>query len=156
MCLRIAVPPPSATHPRPSCWNSEAKRPLKKWRNVSLRLRGGPWRFWGWLRGLFWGRWLELTAVNRQGTVRRLDFWEQILEEKQRSLCGHTSALDYSHSSSETQSSPHVLLDIGNNDTDDPPTVQEEVPPLISSLVFFFVNHSWARVYFFVVRTDCL
>ena len=59
-----------------------------------------------------------------------------ILEEKQRSLSGQTSALDFCKSPSGALSSPPVLLDVGN-DTDNLPAVQEEVPPVRSSLVFF-------------------
>jgi len=61
---------------------------------------------------------------------------EVVLEEKQRSLSGQNSALDFSKSSSGTLLSPPVLLDIGKDDTDGPPTVQEEVPPFKSSLDF--------------------
>jgi hypothetical protein len=48
---------------------------------------------------------------------------------KKRSLSRQTSVLDFFKSSSETRVSPPVLLDIGDDDPDDRPTVPKEVPP---------------------------
>jgi hypothetical protein len=45
------------------------------------------------------------------------------------SLSRQTSVLDFFKSSSGTHESPLVLLDIGDDDPDDPPTVKEEVSP---------------------------
>ena len=54
--------------------------------------------------------------------------YEKIMKEKKTSLPRQTSALDFFKSSSWTYASPPVLLDIGDDDPDDQPAVQEEVP----------------------------
>ena len=54
--------------------------------------------------------------------------YAEILNEKWRSLSCQTSVLDFFRSFSETRASPPVLFDIGGDDPDDPPAVQEEVP----------------------------
>jgi len=70
-----------------------------------------------------------------------------IFQKKQRSLSGQTSALDFCKSSSGALSSPPVVLDVGNDDIDNPPVVQEEVPPFKSSLVFFFKSLKYIIIF---------
>jgi hypothetical protein len=55
---------------------------------------------------------------------------EEILKAKERSLCRQNSVLDLLKSSLVTRASPPVLLDIADDDKQDPhsPTVQDEVP----------------------------
>ena len=59
--------------------------------------------------------------------MRRLDGWEQILEEKERSLSGQTSLLHFFRSY-QGHGRGH-LLGIGYDDADHPPTAQELVQP---------------------------
>jgi hypothetical protein len=66
---------------------------------------------------------------NGARNYRMLACYEEILKEEQkRSLSRQTLVLDFFMSSSGTCAIPPVLLDIGDDDPDDPPTVQEEVP----------------------------
>jgi hypothetical protein len=53
------------------------------------------------------------AATTRQGTVRILAYYEEILTEK-RYLPRQTSAFDLFESSSETRASPSVLLHTGD------------------------------------------
>ena len=48
---------------------------------------------------------------------------------QKRILCHQNSVSDFFKISPGTRASPPVLLDTGDGDTDDLPTVQEEVPP---------------------------
>jgi hypothetical protein len=54
---------------------------------------------------------------------------EQVLKAKKRRLSCDNSVPYFFKSSSGTRASPHVMLDIGDDDPDNMPTVQEEVPP---------------------------
>jgi hypothetical protein len=65
------------------------------------------------------------TATTRQGIIRVLACYEEILEEEV-SLSRQTSVSDFSKSSSGTCALPPELLDIGNNCPDDLTTVHEE------------------------------
>jgi hypothetical protein len=70
------------------------------------------------------------AAAARQGTMTMLVCYEKVLkEEKKRSLSRQTSVLDFFKSSSGIRSSTPVLLDSGDDDPNDRPTVQEEVTP---------------------------
>jgi hypothetical protein len=61
--------------------------------------------------------------------MRLLAGYEKVLkEEKKRHLSRQTSVLHFCKSPSGTHASPLVLLEIGD-DSDDPPTAQEEVTP---------------------------
>jgi hypothetical protein len=53
---------------------------------------------------------------------------EEILKEKKMSVCCQTSLLCFFNTFPGTCASPPVLLDIGDDDPDDPPAVQDEVP----------------------------
>ena len=67
--------------------------------------------------------------------MRMLAFCEEILKEK-RSWSSETSVLHF-FKSSESRLSPPVLFDTGGDETDDPPTDQEEVPfsEIVSQIV---------------------
>jgi hypothetical protein len=71
----------------------------------------------------------QRAAANRQGIMRVLACYEEILKEKKRFLSHQSSWLDFFKSSSGTHASPPVLLDIGGDQPDDPLAVQEQVPP---------------------------
>jgi hypothetical protein len=62
--------------------------------------------------------------------MRVLSFSEKILKEKKGSLSCQTSVHDFFKSPSGTCALPPVLVNRADDDQDDPPTVQEEVPPL--------------------------
>jgi hypothetical protein len=70
----------------------------------------------------------QREATTRRGIVRMLACYEEILKEKKWSFSRETSVLDFFKSSSRTLTSLPVLLDIGD-DSDDPPTVEEEMLP---------------------------
>ena len=53
---------------------------------------------------------IQRVVTTRQGTVRILAYYEEILTEKKRSLSRQTSAFHLFKSSSETRVSPSVLL----------------------------------------------
>jgi hypothetical protein len=67
----------------------------------------------------------QRAASTRQGNIRMLACYEEMLKEKV-SLSRQTSMPDFFKSSSRTCASPPVLLDTGDDDRDDPTTVQEE------------------------------
>jgi hypothetical protein len=70
----------------------------------------------------------QRAAATRQEIMRILACYEEILKEK-RGLClTGFQYLIFLKSSSQNPISPPVLLDIGHDDPDDPPTGQEEVP----------------------------
>jgi hypothetical protein len=56
--------------------------------------------------------------------------YEELLKEKLRSSSCQTSVLYFFKSSSGTRATPPVLLDMADDDPDDLPAVQVEVPPL--------------------------
>jgi hypothetical protein len=58
---------------------------------------------------------IQRVATTRQGTVRILAYYEEILTEKKRSLPRQTSVFDLFESSSETRASPSVLLHTGDD-----------------------------------------
>jgi hypothetical protein len=70
----------------------------------------------------------QRAAKTRQGFIKMLAFYENILKEKKRSLSHQTSMLDFFKSSSGTYASPSMLLDIGGDDPDDSSQVQKKVP----------------------------
>lgn len=80
------------------------------------------------------------VATTGQEAVCMLACYEEVL--KKLSLSRQTSVFDFCKSSSKTCASPPVLLDIGNGDTDDPPTVNQEVPSpcAVIYLPFHFFN----------------
>jgi len=67
----------------------------------------------------------SLTRVYED--ARMLADCEEILEKKKSISC-QISVLDFFKSSSGTLSLPPVLLNIGDDDPDDWPTVKQEVP----------------------------
>jgi hypothetical protein len=69
----------------------------------------------------------QQSATIRQGIMRLLAWYEEILQEK-KSLRRQTSVLDSFKSSSGTLASSPVLLNIGDDDPVKPPTVPEEGP----------------------------
>ena len=76
--------------------------------------------------------WNKQQATTRQGSVRTLVCYKEILKEKKRSWSCQSSVLNLFKSSSGSSASPHVLLDIIDNNPDDPPTVHKEfLPPEI-------------------------
>jgi len=60
--------------------------------------------------------------------VRILAGYEEILKKKERSLCHQISESVYSKPSSGDRAWPLLLLNTGDDDTDDRHAVQEEVP----------------------------
>jgi len=60
--------------------------------------------------------------------MSKLACYEEILKEKKRLLSHQGAMLGFLKSSSGTLASPAVLLNIGDDDTDDPSAVQKEVP----------------------------
>jgi len=69
--------------------------------------------------------------------VRFLSCCENILKEKKRSLAIHFSLLDSFKLSLGTRASPCVLLDVGDDNSDDRPTIEWEV-----LFCYIFVCHS--------------
>jgi len=55
---------------------------------------------------------------------------EKILKEKKGFWSRQTSMFDFFKSPSGTHALPPVMVNSGDDDKDDPPTVQEKVPPL--------------------------
>ena len=125
---------------------------LKKVWNTSLRR--GPCHFHIWLRDLDWLRLASsflstLTGMcsssNRTGNCGTLASFGEILKET-RSLSHQTSVLDFFKSSSGTRASPPELLDIGDGDPDDPPTVQRVMAlrsTLIGVSLYIFCKSLW-------------
>jgi hypothetical protein len=70
----------------------------------------------------------QRAATTRQGLMRMLACYEEIVKEKKRFLSCQGTMLGFFKSSSGTVASPAVLLNIGDDDTDDPSAVQDEVP----------------------------
>ena len=60
--------------------------------------------------------------------ARWLACCEEILKEKKRCLTAQSSVLHFLKRSSGTYTLPPVLLDSGDDDSDDWPAVSEEVP----------------------------
>jgi hypothetical protein len=56
------------------------------------------------------------AAPVRQGIMRILAWYEEILQEKKKSLSSQTSVLDFFKSSTGTLALSPVLLDIGDDD----------------------------------------
>ena len=69
---------------------------------------------------------VQRAAATGQGIC------EEILKEKKMSLSCRTSLLCFFSTSPGARASPPVLLDIGDDDPDDPPAVQDEAPPALS------------------------
>ena len=67
----------------------------------------------------------QQAATIRQGIMRLLAWCKEILQEKKKSSRRQTSVLDSFKSSSGTLASLPVLLDIGDDDPVNPPTVPE-------------------------------
>lgn len=65
-----------------------------------------------------------------QGHVRMLAGGEEILKDKKGSFSRQNSVPDFFKSSSGTRTSSSVLLEIADDDPDDPLEVQWEMPPL--------------------------
>ena len=110
-----------------------SKAPLKKRRNLSLGLRRGPWRLWSWMRALdsmkMASRCLKtLTGKSREYQQLHKELWGGS-EGEEKVFASAASVFDFFKSSSGTRVSPPVLLDIGDDDPDDRPTVQEEEHP---------------------------
>jgi hypothetical protein len=62
--------------------------------------------------------------------MRMFSCLEKMLNEKKGSWSGQTSMLGFFKSPSGTHALPPVMVNSGDDDKHDPPTVQEEVPPL--------------------------
>jgi hypothetical protein len=69
----------------------------------------------------------QRAATARQGIMKMLACFEEILQEKNSSLSLARSVIDFFKLSSGTHALPPVLVDIGGNDSDGPPGVSEEV-----------------------------
>jgi hypothetical protein len=55
--------------------------------------------------------------------------YQEILKEKKKPSPRQSSLLDFFNSSSVRCALPSVLLNAGNDNPHDPPTVKEDVPP---------------------------
>ena len=126
----------------PSCWSPLIrtsisttllkfwhKAPLKKLRNISLRLRRGSWRFRSRMRGFYplklvsWSLktlWFERVAHSCNCT----GICEETLTEIQRALSRQTLMFLFFRISSGAHASPHTMFEIEYDNPDDPPTVQ--------------------------------
>jgi hypothetical protein len=110
-----------------------SKAPLKKLRNLTLRLRWELLHFWSWpftdvdikvFQDTF------ETAATWQGIMRILLYIEEILKENKILLSLQTSVLHFFKASWGAQASSTLLLYTGNDDPDYLSRVQEEVIPL--------------------------
>ena len=79
----------------------------------------------------------QRAAATGQGVC------DEILKEKKTSLSGQHSLLCFFSTSPGARASPPVLLDIGDDDPDDPPRVQDEAPPALS----FTFNHMFCKLF---------
>ena len=70
----------------------------------------------------------QRAATTTHGIMRTLACCEEILKEKKKSSSRRSSMLDSFNSSSGSRALPSVLLNIGNDDSCDTPTVKEGVP----------------------------
>lgn len=73
--------------------------------------------------------WNKQQATTRQESVRTLACYKEILKEKKRSWSCQSSVLNFFKSSSGSSASPRVLLDIIDNDPDDPSAVHKDILP---------------------------
>ena len=104
-------------------WNLSLSLSLRReyWETSSrLSWNGGVWR-------QYWKE--QLAAATRQEIVIILACCGNIIREK-RSLYRYIPMLEFFQPSSGTSTSPAVLLNIGDDNPDEKPTVQEQVPPL--------------------------
>jgi len=62
--------------------------------------------------------------------MKTINGYQEILKEKKKPSPRQSSSLDFFDSSSASRALPSVLLNIGNDNPNDPPTVKEDVPPL--------------------------
>jgi hypothetical protein len=60
--------------------------------------------------------------------MKNITSYQEILKEKKLSPC-QSSLLDFFNSSSASRALPSTLLNVGNDNPHDPPTVKEDVPP---------------------------
>jgi len=67
----------------------------------------------------------QRPATICQGVMKKFAYWVEIQKEKKRSLAHQASLYDFFKSSSGTHVLPPVMLDIGNEDPDDLPTIQK-------------------------------
>lgn len=84
--------------------------------------------------------------------MRFLSCCEEILKEKKRSLALHTSLLDSLKLSLGTRATSPVLLDVGDDNSDNRPAVEWEVlsPYILICHAVLFVN------FFSLVKIHCL
>jgi hypothetical protein len=68
---------------------------------------------------------------------------DEILKEKKVSLSYQTLLRYFFNTSPGARASPPVLLDIGDDDPDDLPAVQDEVPPALS----FTFNYMFCKLF---------
>jgi hypothetical protein len=61
-------------------------------------------------------------ATTTEGLIRMLTYNEKILKGKSFLSC-HISVIDFFESSTGTHASPPVLLDVGDHEPDDMPTI---------------------------------
>jgi hypothetical protein len=72
-----------------------------------------------------WNKQEALT--DRQGITRMFACYEEILKENNWAVTRQTSVLDFFRSSLGARESSFILLNVADDDGDDPP--KEEVPP---------------------------
>ena len=94
-----------------------------------LKLNEGHGVIEGDIKALQDNDWNKQQATTRQGSRRTLACYKEILKEKKRSWSCQSSVLNFFKSSLRSSASPCVLLDIIDNDPDDPLTVHKEVLP---------------------------
>ena len=71
----------------------------------------------------------QQAATIRQGIMRILAWYVEIPQGKNKSLSCKTSVLDFFKSSSGILALSPVMLDIGDDDPNNPPPVPEVGPP---------------------------
>jgi len=93
---------------------------------------------------------IEQQASKCLGTIRMFACYVEILKEKNRSSLGQSSVFHF-RSHSQNWATPPVLLDMGDDGTNDLRTVQKTVSPteniigLSFHTLFFFI--SWYPCY---------
>lgn len=80
----------------------------------------------------------QRAGTNRQGSMR-MHACLLYPKKKKRNSSRQASVLDIFKSSSGTRTSPLVQLDVGNYDSDGPPTIEEEVSPPSIFICLFYI-----------------
>jgi hypothetical protein len=74
----------------------------------------------------------DINWIGQRAAATGQGICDEILKEKKMSLSCQTLLLCFFSTSPGARASPPILLDIGDDDPDDLPAVQDEVPPALS------------------------